>query len=66
MLLCGSFATESITLVMAVQNIRRKAKQAKQTPYEYGKIVVIFLSSALSNTRFGLGLFCNATNLKCF
>ncbi|XP_067944192.1 proton-coupled zinc antiporter SLC30A9, mitochondrial-like [Watersipora subatra] len=35
MLLGGSLVSESVTLLMAIQNIKRKANQYHQTPYEY-------------------------------
>ena len=38
MLLGGSLVSESVTLLMAIQNIKRKANQYHQTPYEYCKL----------------------------
>ena len=36
-LLGASFASESVTLLMAIQNIKRKAKQSNVSFYDYGK-----------------------------
>ena len=36
-LLGVSFASESVTLLMAIRNIKRKAKQASVSAYDYGE-----------------------------
>ena len=52
-LLGASFASESVTLLMAIQNIKRKAKQADVSFYDYGKWKV----SQFTNPFFEIGLF---------